>query len=44
MSATTIIVVLLFAIWCVVAIAICIRGWRAARDGRTSEIEWEDGE
>lgn len=43
MSAATIAVVLLFAVWLVVAIAICVRGWRAARDGRATEIDWEDG-
>lgn len=44
MSATTAVCVFLLAIWCVVVIAICVRGWRAARAGRTAEIDWETGE
>jgi hypothetical protein len=44
MSATTAFCLFLLAAWCVVAIAICIRDWRAIHDGRSSEIEWEDGE
>lgn len=41
---TTVAVVALFAVWLVVAAAICIRGWRAIRAGRAVEPDWETGE
>lgn len=39
----TIAVAALFAVWLVVAVAICIRSWRASRNGKPTDIDWEDG-